>query len=80
MEKVYPTHPVFNEFQEKLASNQSLANLIGLPEKDPSVDALSKIMQTKNMFAPNSSSDPAAQNTFNPFTGEQIAIKSELPE
>ena len=80
MTQMYPRHPVFREFQRKLASNHSLANLIGLPVKDPSVDALSEAIQAGKMFTATSAFDPAAQNAINPFTGEAFPIKTEKPE
>ena len=80
MEQMYPKHPVFNEFQQSLASNHSLAGLLGLPIKDPSVDALSKALQAGNMFASGSNADSAAQNAFNPFTGECAVVKTETPD
>lgn len=80
MMQVYPSHPVFREFQRKLASNHSLSNLMGLPEKDPSVDALSEAIQKNEMFSMGSAFDPAAQNAMNPFTGEIFTVKTEIPE
>ena len=80
MMQVYPTHPVFREFQRKLASNHSLSNLIGLPEKDPSVNALSEAMYKGEMFTVGSAFDPGAQNPMNPFTGEIFQVKTEIPE
>ena len=80
MEQLFPKHPVFKEFQRKLASNNSLAGLLGLPEKDPSVDALSNAIHAGNMFRTDSSFDPIAQNAIDPFTGQQVIIKTENME
>ena len=78
MEQLFPRHPVFKEFQRKLAANHSLAGLLGLPEKDPSVDALSNAIHAGNMFRTENSFDPIAQNVIDPFTGRGMVIKTEI--
>ena len=79
MQKMFPNHPVFKEFETILASNHSLSGLLGLPESDPSVDAIAKAMHVGSMFNA-SSSDPGAQNAINPITGQVFPIKTENPE
>lgn len=77
MQQIFPKHPVFREFQRKLASNKSLSGLLGLPENDPAVDALSNAIHAGNMFV---NIDPIGQNVINPFTGQQMTIKTEKTE
>ena len=59
--------PYYYLLKSKLSATVFLASLLGIPEQNPSINALVQSLTKNHLYTQNSTFDPIAQNAYNPF-------------